>query len=310
MPAHVMSALAAYPEFSCTGEYKPVPPGGVWPITHIFCAGKEETFNFLEDVLTEVMELFPSTYIHIGGDEATKTEWEKCELCQKRMTDEGLKDEHELQAYFIKRIEKFLNKNGRQLIGWDEILEGGLDPTATIMSWRGADPGIRAAKAGHDVVMSPTSHCYFDYYQGDPSLEPKAFGGNITLKKVYNFEPVPAELSAEEAKPTSGSVKELERLRDILYGEQARATEDRLGDLEKRLEKVRSQRQLSRKARQPVSTLVVLARHRGQRGRGVFRGHARARDRTGRGRASGADDGLAVAQRVQADPVHREHLVG
>ncbi|WP_372653381.1 beta-N-acetylhexosaminidase, partial [Draconibacterium sp.] len=200
MPAHVMSALAAYPEFSCTGEYKPVPPGGVWPITHIFCAGKEETFNFLEDVLTEVMGLFPSTYIHIGGDEATKTEWEKCELCQKRMTDEGLKDEHELQAYFIKRIEKFLNKNGRQLIGWDEILEGGLDPTATIMSWRGSDPGIRAAKAGHDVVMSPTSHCYFDYYQGDPSLEPKAFGGNITLKKVYNFEPVPAELSAEEAK--------------------------------------------------------------------------------------------------------------
>nr|WP_319267747.1 family 20 glycosylhydrolase [uncultured Draconibacterium sp.] len=205
MPAHVMSALAAYPEFSCTGEYKPVPPGGVWPITHIFCAGKEETFNFLEDVLTEVMELFPSTYIHIGGDEATKTEWEKCELCQKRMADEGLKDEHELQAYFIKRIEKFLNKNGRQMIGWDEILEGGLDPTATIMSWRGSDPGIRAAKAGHDVVMSPTSHCYFDYYQGDPSLEPKAFGGNITLKKVYNFEPVPAELSAEEAKHIIGA---------------------------------------------------------------------------------------------------------
>ncbi|WP_319503504.1 family 20 glycosylhydrolase [uncultured Draconibacterium sp.] len=205
MPAHVMSALAAYPEFSCTGEYKPVPPGGVWPITHIFCAGKEETFNFLEDVLTEVMELFPSTYIHIGGDEATKTEWEKCELCQKRMSDEGLKDEHELQAYFIKRIEKFLNKNGRHLIGWDEILEGGLDPTATIMSWRGADPGIKAAKAGHDVVMSPTSHCYFDYYQGDPSLEPKAFGGNITLKKVYNFEPVPAELSAEEAKHIIGA---------------------------------------------------------------------------------------------------------
>lgn len=205
MPAHVMSALAAYPEFSCTGEYKPVPPGGVWPITHIFCAGKEETFNFLEDVLTEVMELFPSTYIHIGGDEATKTEWEKCELCQKRMADEGLKDEHELQAYFIKRIEKFLNKNGRHLIGWDEILEGGVDPTATIMSWRGADPGIRAAKAGHDVVMSPTSYCYFDYYQGDPSLEPKAFGGNITLKKVYNFEPVPAELNAEEAKHIIGA---------------------------------------------------------------------------------------------------------
>ncbi len=205
MPAHVMSALAAYPELSCTGEYKPVPPGGVWPITHIFCAGKEETFNFLEDVLTEVMELFPSTYIHIGGDEATKTEWEKCELCQKRMKDEGLKDEHELQAYFIKRIEKFLNKNGRKLIGWDEILEGGLNPTATIMSWRGADPGIRAAKAGHDVVMSPTSHCYFDYYQGDPALEPKAFGGHITLKKVYNYEPIPEELNEEEANHIIGA---------------------------------------------------------------------------------------------------------
>ncbi len=205
MPAHVMSALAAYPELSCTGEYKPVPPGSVWPITHIFCAGKEETFNFLEDVLTEVMALFPSTYIHIGGDEATKTEWEKCELCQKRIKDEGLKDEHELQAYFIKRIEKFLNKNGRKLIGWDEILEGGLNPSATIMSWRGSDPGTRAAKAGHDVVMSPTSYCYFDYYQGDPALEPKAFGGNITLKKVYNYEPVPEELNDEEAQHIIGA---------------------------------------------------------------------------------------------------------
>jgi len=205
MPAHVMSALAAYPELSCTGEYKPVPSGGVWPITHIFCAGKEETFTFLEDVLSEVMNLFPSTYIHIGGDEATKTEWEKCELCQKRMKEEGLKDEHELQAYFIKRIEKFLNKNGRKLIGWDEILEGGLNPSATIMSWRGVKPGIKAAKAGHDVVMSPASHCYFDYYQGDPAMEPKAFGGYITLKKVYGFDPVPEELNEDEAKHIIGA---------------------------------------------------------------------------------------------------------
>ncbi|WP_346858051.1 family 20 glycosylhydrolase [uncultured Draconibacterium sp.] len=205
MPAHVMSALAAYPELSCTGEYQAVPPGGVWPITHIFCAGKEETFNFLEDVLSEVMELFPSTYIHIGGDEATKTEWEKCELCQNRMKQESLKDEHELQAYFIKRIEKFLNKNGRQLIGWDEILEGGLNPSATIMSWRGSGPGTEAAKLGHDVVMTPTSHCYFDYYQGDPSLEPKAFGGKITLKKVYHYEPVPENLTTEEAKHIIGA---------------------------------------------------------------------------------------------------------
>ncbi|RIJ46569.1 beta-N-acetylhexosaminidase [Maribellus luteus] len=204
MPAHAMAALAAYPELSCTGEYQPVPSGGVWPITHIFCAGKEQTFNVLEDILKEVMDLFPSTFIHIGGDEATKTEWEKCELCQKRMKDEQLADEHELQAYFIKRIEKFLNSYGRQLIGWDEILEGGLNPSATIMSWRGTAPGIEAAKAGHDVVMSPTGYCYFDYYQGDPSLEPKAFGGNITLKKVYSFDPVPEELTAEEGKHIIG----------------------------------------------------------------------------------------------------------
>ncbi len=199
MPAHVMSGLAAYPEFSCTGAYEPVPSGGVWPITHIFCAGKDETFHFLEDVLAEVIELFPSTFIHIGGDEATKTEWEKCELCQKRMTDEGLKDEHELQSYFIQRIEEYLNENGRRLIGWDEILEGGLKPSATVMSWRGSKPGTEAAKLGHDVVMSPNSHCYFDYYQGNPSLEPKAWGGNITLKKVYHYEPVPEQLTAEEA---------------------------------------------------------------------------------------------------------------
>ncbi|MCY1723340.1 family 20 glycosylhydrolase [Prolixibacteraceae bacterium Z1-6] len=205
MPAHVMSALAAYPEYSCTGEYIPVPSGGIWPITHIFCAGKDETFNFLEDVLSEVMELFPSTYIHIGGDEATKTEWEECGLCQNRMKKENLKDEHELQAYFIKRIEKFLNKKGRHLIGWDEILEGGLNPSATIMSWRGSKPGIDAAKLGHNVVMSPTSHCYFDYYQGNPTLEPTAFGGSITLKKVYSYEPVPEELSAEEAKHIIGA---------------------------------------------------------------------------------------------------------
>ncbi len=205
MPAHAMSALAAYPEFSCTGEYIPVPSGGVWPITHIYCPGKEETFNFLEDVLSEVMEIFPSSYIHIGGDEATKTEWEKCPLCQKRMKAEELKDEHELQAYFIKRIEKFLNKNGRQLIGWDEILEGGLNPSATIMSWRGAEPGTKAAKLGHDVVMSPTTPCYFNFYQGNPELEPTTIGGLTTLKKVYDYEPVPEVLSFEEAKHIIGA---------------------------------------------------------------------------------------------------------
>lgn len=204
MPAHVMSALAAYPEYSCTGEYQDIPAGAIWPITHIFCAGKDETFTFLENILDEVMGLFPSTYIHVGGDEATKTEWEKCERCQARMKAENLKDEHELQSYFIKRIEKYLNAHGRKLIGWDEILEGGLEPSATIMSWRGAKPGTKAAKLGHDVVMSPTSNCYFDYYQGNPELEPKAFGGSVTLKKVYDFEPVPEELSEEEAKHIIG----------------------------------------------------------------------------------------------------------
>lgn len=205
MPAHVMSALAAYPEYSCTGDYIPVPSGGIWPITHIFCAGKEETFTFLEDILAEVMDLFPSTYIHIGGDEATKTEWEKCELCQKRIKDNKLKDEHELQAWFIKRIEKYLNANGRKLVGWDEILEGGLNPSATIMSWRGSKPGTEAAKLGHDVVMSPTSHCYFDYYQGNPEIEPTAFGGFISLKKVYHYEPIPEELSTKEAQHIIGA---------------------------------------------------------------------------------------------------------
>lgn len=205
MPAHVMSALAAYPEFSCSRKYHPVPSGGVWPITHIFCAGKDETFNFLEDVLSEVMELFPSTFIHIGGDEATKTEWETCEHCQKRIKDERLKDTHELQSYFITRIEKFLNANGRRMIGWDEILEGGLAPEATVMSWRGEQGGIEAAQMGHDVVMTPGSHCYFDHYQGNPELEPKAWGGFTTLKKVYHYEPVPKELNAKEAKHVLGA---------------------------------------------------------------------------------------------------------
>jgi hexosaminidase len=137
MPAHVGSALAAYPEYSCTGGPFTVPPGGVWPITDIYCAGKEETFAFLEDILTEVMELFPSEYIHIGGDEADKTEWKRCPDCQARIRNEGLKDEHELQSYFVKRIERFLNSRGRKLIGWDEILQGGLAPEATVMSWQG-----------------------------------------------------------------------------------------------------------------------------------------------------------------------------
>lgn len=209
MPAHVMSVLAAYPELSCTGENLGVPPGGVWPITHIFCAGNEKTFEFIEGVLAEIMEIFPSKYIHIGGDEADKTNWKNCKKCQKRIKDEGLKDEQELQSYFTKRIEKFLNHNGRVLIGWDEILEGGLAPNAVVMSWRGEQGGIEAAKHGNHVIMTPGSHCYFDHYQGDPAVEPLAIGGYTTLKKVYGYEPIPAELSADESKFVLGAQSNL-----------------------------------------------------------------------------------------------------
>ena len=205
MPAHVGSAMAAYPEYSCTGGPFTVPPGGIWPITDIYCAGKDETFAFLEDMLTEVMELFPSEYIHIGGDEADKTEWKRCPECQARIRKEGLKDEHELQSYFIKRIERFLASNGRKLIGWDEILQGGLPPEATVMSWQGFEGGIAAARSGHKAVMAPVSHCYLSVYQGDPATEPESFRGRLTLKKVYSFEPVPAGLTLEESRMIIGA---------------------------------------------------------------------------------------------------------
>ncbi len=199
MPAHVMAAIAAYPELSCRQEHIEVPSGSVWPLTEIYCAGNDFVFTFNQDVLTEVMELFPSKYIHIGGDEATKTNWEKCTKCQQRMKDENLANVHELQSYFIKRIEKFILSKDRLLIGWDEILEGGLAPEATVMSWRGVAGGIQAAKAGHDVVMTPVSHCYFDYYQNIPENEPLAIGGYTPLKKIYDYEPVPDELTESEA---------------------------------------------------------------------------------------------------------------
>ena len=205
MPAHVGSAVAAYPQYSCTGGPFTVPPGSVWPITDIYCAGKEETFAFLEDVLTEVMELFPSPYIHIGGDEADKTEWKNCPICQTRMHKEGLKDEAELQSWFVKRIEAFISSKGRHLIGWDEILEGGLAPGAAVMSWQGFEGGVAAARSGHYAVMTPVSHCYFNVYQGDPATEPESYTGLLTLKKVYSFEPVAAELTPEEAKYIMGA---------------------------------------------------------------------------------------------------------
>jgi len=200
MPAHVLSALAAYPEVSCTGGPFTVPPGTYWPNVDIYCAGKEKTFEFLENILNEVIELFPFEYIHIGGDEADKTEWKKCNDCQRRIKEEGLKDEAELQSYFIKRIEKFLVSKNKRLIGWDEILEGGLAPEATVMSWRGMEGGIEAARQRHDVIMTPMSHCYFNFYQGKPEFEPEAFGGYLPLKTVYQFEPTPAELTEEESK--------------------------------------------------------------------------------------------------------------
>ena len=204
MPAHVMSAIAAYPELSCFQKPIMVPSGGVWPITEIYCPGKETTFEFLENVLLEVMELFPSRYIHVGGDEATKTNWEKCPDCKKRIQEEGLETVEELQSYFIRRMERFLSSKGRTLLGWDEILEGGLAPGATVMSWRGVKGGLEASEAGHDVVMTPNSHCYFDYYQGDQDAEPLAWGGNLPLSKVYQFDPVVEGMSEEQAKHVLG----------------------------------------------------------------------------------------------------------
>ena len=191
-PGHSVAAIASYPYLSCTGDSIAIETDwGVYK--DIYCAGNDSVFAFMEDVLSEVMELFPSKYIHIGGDEAPKYRWEHCKKCQQRITAEGLHDAHELQSYFITRIEKFLNGNGRQLIGWDEILEGGLAPSATVQSWRGEEGGIAAAKSGHDAIMSPTSHCYFDY-----DLDA------TDLKEVYHYEPIPAELTEGEAKHILG----------------------------------------------------------------------------------------------------------
>ena len=198
MPGHSVAALAAYPELSCTGG--PFEVYTRWGVSKdVFCAGNEKTFEFLQDVLTEVMDMFPGPYIHIGGDECPKDRWKECQKCQERIRDEGLKDENELQSYFIKRIEKFLNAKGKKLVGWDEILEGGLAPRATVMSWRGEDGGIKAAVAGHDVVMAPNSHTYFDYYQADRRNEPLANGGFIPLEKVYAYNPIPSALTEKQS---------------------------------------------------------------------------------------------------------------
>jgi hexosaminidase len=203
MPGHAVAAIASYPVFSCTG--KPIEVATRWGVfDDVYCAGKDTTFAFLEDVLDEVMDLFPSEYIHIGGDECPKVRWEKCPACQQRIKDEGLKDVNELQSYFIRRIEKYLNAHGRRIIGWDEILEGGLAPEATVMSWRGIKGGIEAAKMGHDVIMTPGTHMYLDHYQSEPEGEPLAIGGYSPLEWVYSYEPLPEELTPDEQKYIMG----------------------------------------------------------------------------------------------------------
>ena len=204
MPGHAQAALTAYPELGCTGgPYETATQWGVFG--DVFCAGNEQTFAFLDDVLTEVCALFPGPYVHVGGDECPKDSWKNCPKCQKRLKEQHLADEHALQSYVIGRAEKMLEKHGKKLIGWDEILEGGLAPNATVMSWRGTEGGIAAAKQQHQVVMTPGSQVYFDYYQSDPATEPLAIGGSLTLEKAYSYEPVPESLSAAEARYIIGA---------------------------------------------------------------------------------------------------------
>lgn len=203
MPGHSQAAIAAYPELGCTGNQLEV--ATKWGVFEDIYCTKESTFQFLEDVIDEVIPLFPGKYIHIGGDEAPKNRWNKCAHCQNVIKKEGLKDEHELQSYFIKRMEKYINSKGKQIIGWDEILEGSLAPNATVMSWRGNVGAIEAAKQQHEVILTPNSHCYFDYYQSDNENEPLAIGGFLPLEKVYDFNPIPEELTKEEAKFVLGA---------------------------------------------------------------------------------------------------------
>ncbi|TLX76047.1 beta-hexosaminidase [Labilibacter sediminis] len=204
LPGHSLAALTAYPEFSCTGG--PFKVRNIWGIEpDVYCAGKEETFKFLEDVIAEVVPLFPSEYFHIGGDECPKVRWEVCKDCQARIKQEGLKDEHELQSYVIKRIEKVLLGHGKKMIGWDEILEGGLAESATVMSWRGEKGGIEAASHGHDVIMTPGNWCYLDHYQGSNEVEPVAIGGYTTLEESYSYDPVPKKITAEHQKHILGT---------------------------------------------------------------------------------------------------------
>lgn len=203
MPGHAKAALATFPYLGCTGG--PYEVKQTWGVEEdVFCAGNDSVFTFLENVLDEVIALFPSEYIHIGGDECPKVRWKECPKCQKRIRDNNLKDEHELQSYFIHRMEKYVNSKGKKIIGWDEILEGGLAPNATVMSWRGEKGGIDAAKQNHDVIMTPGTHVYLDHSQSkkDDSL---TIGGYTSVQKVYSYEPVPRELNAQQKKHVLGA---------------------------------------------------------------------------------------------------------
>ena len=204
LPGHSLAALASYPELGCDGGAYEV--GMAWGIEdNIYSAGKDETIAFLKDVLDETLALFPSPFIHIGGDEAPKTRWRSCPHCQARIKAEGLADEDELQSWFVRQFDDWLGERGRRLIGWDEILEGGLAPQATVMSWRGSDGGIAAANAGHDVVMSPTDHCYLDYYQSDDfDSEPPALPRYLPLRQVYDFVVVPEAISPDKRRHILG----------------------------------------------------------------------------------------------------------
>jgi hexosaminidase len=203
MPGHCQAAVAAYPELGCTGKSVGVMQG--WGVSENIYNVREETFQFIEDVLTEVMGLFDSPFIHVGGDEVPKTQWKQDAYAQAKMKELGLKNEEELQSWFIHRIDVFLTKHNRRLIGWDEILEGGLAPGAVVMSWRGEVGGIEAAKTGHDVVMTPGNYTYFDHYQADPKTEPMAIGGFTTIEKVYHYEPIPVALNTDKVKNILGA---------------------------------------------------------------------------------------------------------
>ena len=195
MPGHSDEVIAAYPELGCT--HKPERQGDL-------CIGKEATFEMMQAILDEIIEIFPSEYIHIGGDEAGKASWRECDDCQRRMREEGLESVDELQSYMIHRIEEYLNARGRQIIGWDEILEGGLAPNATVMSWRGEEGGLAAAAAGHKVVMSPHGYCYIDAPQDAPYSQPESIGGYLPLEKVYSYDPAPATMDSAVAQYIMG----------------------------------------------------------------------------------------------------------